>query len=423
MQFTVSRGTHDILPEEMEYWHHIESTSRSLFELYHFYEMRTPIFEDSALFERSIGVGTDIVEKEMYTFTDKGGRSLTLRPEGTASVVRAYIEHAYHKKQKQTKLYYCGPMFRYERPQSGRYRQFNQIGVEHFGNGHPFSDAEVISMGVHLFDELGLANLVVNINSVGCKVCRPVMQERLQQFVGQSSSHLCSDCQRRLATNPLRVLDCKNPKCTAYFAAMPDINVSQCNNCRDHFTAVLEYLDTLGIEFKVNPQLVRGLDYYTRTTFEIVSEQLGAQNAICGGGRYDYLVEEMGGPPTPAVGFAFGIERAVLVLKELSDIIWKRGMLIFVAPVGFAQQTRCFYLVNELRRAGIRCEMDYSKTDLKAQLKRADRIQADFVLIYGDTEAEKNEIIIKNMKQSQQIVVPYDSIVNYLKNENQKQNA
>ncbi|MCP4051022.1 MAG: histidine--tRNA ligase [bacterium] len=416
MKYAIPRGTRDILPDEIEYWHHIETASRSLFDLYNYCEIRTPIFEESSLFERSIGGTTDIVEKEMYTFNDKGNRRLTLRPEGTAPIVRAYIHHGLHKKSNNTKWYYCGPMFRYERPQAGRYRQFHQIGVEHFGNAHPFSDAEVISMGVHLFDDLGLANLMVVINSVGCKLCRPVIEERLQQFAGSSVNCLCVDCQRRLKTNPLRILDCKKPKCNTYFTGMPDIQASLCNECKDHFNSVLEYLDALRIPFKVDSHLVRGLDYYNRTTFEIVSDELGAQNAICGGGRYDYLVEQMGGSPTPAVGFAFGVERAVLVLQELSDILKKEVSLIYVAPIGFAQQTTCFYLVDELRRSGIKCSIDYSRGDIKSQLRRANKLGASYTIIYAEAEAEKGTMIIKNMKTGQQIEVPVDTIIQFFTN-------
>ncbi len=424
MKYPLSRGTKDILPEEMPFWHYIETASRSLFDLYNYQEIRTPIFEVTDLFERGIGNSTDIVEKEMYTFTDKGDRRLTLRPEGTAPIVRAYIHNGLYKKEKTSKLYYCGPMFRYERPQAGRFRQFHQIGVENLGNAHPFSDAEVISLGVHLFDELGLSGLSVSVNSVGCPVCRPVIEERLKQFIGGSLPFLCEDCQRRFHTKPLRILDCKKPTCKTYFSAMPNIQDSHCHECRDHFNSVIEYIDSLGIPFKIDTQLVRGLDYYTRTTFEIVSDQLGAQNTICGGGRYDGLVDQIGGPPTPAVGFAFGVERAVMVLKELSDLIKKKDPLIFVAPLGFAQQTRCFYLVDELRRAGLKCEMDYSKSDIKSQLKQANKLQTEFTLIYGESEAEKNTILVKHMVEGKQVEIPWENIVEYLHHEHQRlQNA
>jgi histidyl-tRNA synthetase len=413
MKYNLSRGTKDILPDEMSFWHHIESTSRSLFDFYNYHEIRTPIFEVTELFERGIGHTTDIVEKEMYTFTDKGNRRLTLRPEGTAPIVRAYIQNALHKKEANTKLYYCGPMFRYERPQAGRFRQFHQIGVENLGNAHPFSDAEVISLGVHLFDELGLSGLSVSINSVGCPVCRPVIEQRLKQFIGANLPNLCGDCQRRFDGKPLRILDCKNTTCQTYFSGMPNIEKSYCHECRDHFNSVIEYIDALHIPFQINPKLVRGLEYYTRTTFEIVSDQLGAQNALCGGGRYDGLVEKIGGPPTPAVGFAFGVERAAMILRELSDLIKPTSKMVFVAPLGFEQQTRCFYLVDELRRKGIRCEMDYSKADIKSQLKKANKLSANFTLIYGENEAQNNVIIVRNMQTATQEEISWDHIGTY----------
>ena len=415
MTYTVPRGTKDILPEEMLYWHHIEDTSRSLFDSYNYQEIRTPIFESSELFERGIGDGTDIVEKEMYTFTDKGDRRLTLRPEGTAPIVRAYTQHSAFHRQNETKLYYMGPMFRYERPQAGRYRQFHQIGIENIGVAHPFSDAEVISLGIHLFDELGITGLSVCINSVGCPVCRPVIIERLKQFLGTNLKKMCDNCQRRFKTNPLRILDCKNKVCKQYSSGLPDMTKSHCQECGDHFSSVVEYLDALNIPFTIDPKLVRGLDYYTKTTFEIVSDQLGAQNALCGGGRYNYLIEKMGGKPTPAVGFAFGVERAVMILKEYSDILPNPEKTVFVAPIGFNQQTKCFYLMNELRRAKIKCAMDYAKEDLKSQLKVANKLNADFALIFGEEEAEKQIILVKDLAKRTQEEVPLKNIVTYIK--------
>ncbi len=411
MKFSTTRGTKDILPDEIGYWQHIERVSREVFGFYNYQEIRTPVFEETGLFLRSIGDATDIVEKEMYSFIDKGDRSLTLRPECTAPIARAYLQNNFHNTQPKSKLFYSGPMFRYERPQAGRYRQFHQMGVENLGSDHPFSDAEVITLGVHLFDEIGLSGLSVNINSVGCPVCRPVIEERLKQFIGNSLPFLCGDCQRRYQNNPLRLLDCKNEKCATYLAGLPDIRSSHCQECKDHFSAVLEYIDSLGIPYHINPRLVRGLDYYTRTTFEIVSDVLGAQNAICGGGRYDYLVEQLGGPHTPAVGFAFGMERAVMILKEISETAHHESVTAFVAPIGFAQQAPCFYLMDELRRAGIRSEMDYTKTDLKTLLKQANKLNAKFTLIYGEEEAEHQQILLKDMHDGSQRTVPIKKVV------------
>jgi histidyl-tRNA synthetase len=411
MTITTPRGTQDILPNDMTFWHHIENTSRAIFNLYHYQEIRTPIFESADLFERGLGDETDIVSKEMYTFEDKGNRRLTLRPEGTAPIVRAVIQHPELIKHNQGKLYYCGPMFRYERPQAGRYRQFHQIGVENIGHAHPFTDAEVISLGLHLFDELGLPSLSVNLNSVGCPVCRPVIQERLKQFLGNTLKHLCGDCNRRYDQNPLRILDCKNTSCTPFFTGLPNIHKSLCHDCKDHFNSVVEYLDSLGIPFNIDMKLVRGLDYYSKTTFEIISDKLGAQNALCGGGRYDNFIHKMGGKPTPAVGFAFGVERAVMVLKEFSDIVKREDPLIYVAPIGFNQQTKCFNLMNDLRRAGLKCEMDYSKEDLKSQLKEANKMDAKYCLILGEEESEKDEIILKDMTARTQESIPLGQIV------------
>jgi len=414
LKYPLPRGTRDILPEEMPFWHHVEDTARTIFSAYNYQEIRTPIFELTDLFERGIGSSTDIIEKEMYTFTDKGDRRLTLRPEGTAPIARAYLQNGLGKKEPQSKLYYCGPMFRYERPQAGRYRQFYQIGVENIGNEHPFADAELISMGVHLFDEMGISGLSVSLNSVGCLVCRPVIEERLKQFLGSNLKYMCDDCNRRFSVNPLRILDCKNPTCKTYRTAIPDIHESLCHGCSDHFSAVVEYIEALGIPFQINPQLVRGLDYYTRTAFEIVSDQLGAQNALCGGGRYDGLIQHLGGPATPAVGFAFGVDRAVMILKELSDILKEKNNLIYVAPIGAPQQQRCFYLVDHLRRAGFKVEIDYSKDDIKYQLKQANKLGATRCILYGDRESETDSVIIKNMQTSDQTTVPFSDIISFL---------
>lgn len=404
MKYSLLRGTKDILPDEISYWHTIENISRNIFKLYNYQEIRTPIFEVTELFDKSIGDDTDIVTKEMYTFTDKGNRSITLRPEGTAPLVRAYLQNNYFRNLKPSKLYYIGSMFRYERPQLGRYRQFHQIGVEYLDCAHPMSDAEVISLGVHLFDEIGLSDLTVMINSVGCPVCRPVLEEQIKQFLGTSLQCLCADCQKRYQTRPLRILDCKNSNCRPYFSGLPDTLQSLCQECKDHFNSVLEYLDSLGILFKINSQLVRGLDYYTRTTFEIVSDELGSQNAICGGGRYDLLVEKLGGNKTPAVGFAFGVERAVMILKKLSETnpIETPPIDIYIAVIGEKQKSKAFFLLDELRRIGITCDSDFSKNDLKNHLKSANRLKSRLTVIYGDNEAEKNIIILKNMTTGKQ---------------------
>lgn len=408
MKYEVVRGTKDILPQDIRYWHEVERVCRDIFNAYAFEEIRTPIFEKTELFTRSIGDNTDIVEKEMYTFQDKGDRSLTLRPEGTAPIVRAYIQHNLHQYKHPSKLYYIGPMFRYERPQAGRFRQFHQVGVENIGSSSPLSDAEAISLGIHLFDALGIPDLSVSINSVGCGVCRPVIEERIKQFLGSSLKSMCSDCQRRFVKQPMRLLDCKKEKCRAYLSGLPEVRSSHCQECRDHFELVLEYLDVLGVEFEIDPRLVRGLDYYTRTTFEIISTRLGAQNAICGGGRYDTLVSQLGGKPTPAVGFAFGIERAVMLLKDLVNY-QQAGVKLYMIPIGQAQRSKCFKLLNALRRKGIKCEI--GETDsFKAQFKKALSLDSEYTLMYGEEEAEKKEAVLKNMKTRKQKSYPFRSL-------------
>lgn len=364
----------------------------------------------------SIGDDTDIVSKEMYSFKDKGDRDVTLRPEGTAAIVRAALQHHMIKPMECVKLFYNGPMFRYERPQAGRYRQFFQIGVEHLGTAEPFADAEVISLGIHLFDEMGLSGLSVKINSIGCPVCRHVIEERIRQFIGANLAYLCPDCQRRFQVNPLRILDCKSDQCRTYYMGIPDITASHCHECHDHFSAVLEYLDSLGIPFMVDPRLVRGLSYYSRTTFEIISDQLGAQNAICGGGRYDGLIQQMGGLPTPAVGFAFGVDRAVMILKDTArSLVESNSVAVFIAPLGFQQRTQCFYLLDELRRMGIVCEMSITRNELRPQLRQANRLNAKIVVIYGEAEAEQEIAIVKLMQSGTQVTVPWDSVALYCK--------
>ncbi len=415
---SVPRGTKDILPSEIPYWHLIESTARNLFDLYNYQEIRTPIFEHAELFEQGIGQGTDIVEKEMYTFTDKGDRRLTLRPEGTAPIVRAVIQHPELIHHQNAKLYYCGPMFRYERPQSGRYRQFHQVGVEYIGESNPEADIEIISMAYRFFEALGLEKLTVNVNSIGDEISRPVINEAIRQFLGNTKwleKELCPRCVPRFNQNPLRILDCKNEICNQYLSGMPDIKTLQSAACKDHFHSVIDGLKRLKIPFKVNPFLVRGLDYYTRTTFEIISDNLGAQNAICGGGRYDNLIKKMGGKSTPAIGFAFGIERIILALQAQKKVIETTQSLIFIAPFGYTYYSQGMQMLDTLRRAGFKSEMDYSqKNDLKSQLKTANKLKATFVIILGEEEALKNTIIVKNMKTGIQTEIPSKTMVKYL---------
>ncbi len=397
--FTSPRGTNDILPDVTHLWQFIENKAMWLFDLYNFKEIRTPIFESTHLFEHSIGDDTDIVEKEMYTFIDKGNRSITLRPEGTAAVVRSMIQHQLSEFLPQ-KLYYIGPMFRYERPQSGRFRQFHQIGVEYFGSDSYHADVELIAMAYQLLSSLGIPNLKVTINSIGDQISRPVINEAIRQFFGNSpwyEKKICPTCLNRFNTNPLRILDCKKQSCKAYHSGLPDIKKLQSRECQNHFNSVCEGLDHLNIPFEINPFLVRGLDYYTKTTFEIISDSLGAQNALCGGGRYNSLVKQFGGNNVPAVGFACGLERIVMLLQKNTKTKLKLTPIVSVVPIGDAQVQPCLSLAEQLRLSGIKCDVMYDKLTLKSQLKHANKINASIALIYGEDESEKQQICIKYM--------------------------
>ncbi|MDR1113702.1 MAG: histidine--tRNA ligase [Candidatus Margulisbacteria bacterium] len=406
-QYTVPRGTRDILPEETTLWQFVEQKAREIFALYNFREIRTPVFEHTELFLRGIGENTDIISKEMYTFQDRKGRNLTLRPEGTAAVVRAYLESGRHNQEPLSKLWYQGPMFRYERPQAGRYRQFHQIGCEVLGAGNAYQDTEVIAMAQHFFTALGLKNLEVHINSVGCKICRPVIKERLKSFLGNNLDNLCEDCRKRFETNPLRILDCKNPKCNDFFVGLPDISSVLCADCKAHFHDVQDYLNILQIKFKVNPRLVRGLDYYTKTVFEVISGQLGAQNAVCGGGRYDNLVQELGGPALPAVGFAFGLERAVLIMQNQNITVPETRPYILLTPLGENACGRAAVFAEKLRHSGIPAEIDVSAKGLGAKLKSANKLGVAYVYILGDDELLEKCGQLKNMQTGVQEKVAF----------------
>jgi len=398
------------LPEEIGLWQGIEKACREIFSLYNYREIRTPIFEATELFSRSIGETTDIVSKEMYTFPDRKGRSLTLRPEETAPVVRAALENNLITKDQVVKLYYLGPMFRYERPQAGRFRQFYQAGVEVFGSADPLVDAEIVIMAWQIFDKLGLKDLEVDINSVGDQKCRPQYVEKLKTYFKEHEKSLCEDCRKRLELNPLRILDCKEAGCQKYIDKAPASADNLCPECKEHFAEVVRWLGLSGIKYKVNHRLVRGLDYYTRTTFEVVSKQLGAQNAVCGGGRYDSLVEELGGKPTPAVGFAIGLDRLVEVMKsKILNPKFKQGSLLYIVTLGEEAKKQGFGILNELRNLDISADMDYLGKSLKSQLKAADQANADFTLIIGEEELKSGKAKLKNMQTAEQEEVPCDA--------------
>lgn len=396
MKISAVRGFRDILPEESTVWQVLESQARAAFAAYGFGEIIFPVVEKTELFARAIGETTDIVEKEMYTFIDRDDSSLTLRPEGTASVIRAYIEHSLLHKEPVSKLFYIGPMFRRERPQKGRYRQFHQIGAEILGRDDPLIDAELLLLLNDLFMALKL-EVSVDVNSLGCNVCRPYYRERLRAFGESKLGELCANCHARLHRNPLRILDCKEPGCRQATADAPVLIDSLCEPCRDHFARVQAYLRQEQVLFAINPRLVRGLDYYCRTSFEVIAQGLGSQNAVCGGGRYDGLVEQLGGPAVPGIGFAIGVERLVMLLQAQERQLSPQPDL-FIAPLGEAAEGQAFSLAHRLRHTGYRVELESGTRGLKAQLRRADKLGARYVLILGDQELAAGRGTIRDMQ-------------------------
>lgn len=406
------RGVKDILPNEMPLWHRLETTARRLLETSGYGEIKIPVFEATELFARSIGGATDIVEKEMYTFPDRDGKSLTLRPEGTASVMRAYIEHHLWAEAPLTKVYYVGPMFRHERPQAGRFRQFHQIGAEALGSASPLLDTEQLVLLDRLFHALGVTPTTLLLNSLGCPLCRPRYRDALKAFLATRLDQLCDACRRRYETNPLRILDCKREECRAATRDAPSITGYLGQECVQHFDAVKAALDEVGLAYRIEPRLVRGLDYYTKTAFEFTSEGLGAQNTIAAGGRYDGLVEALGGPSTPGVGFALGIERVVALLKQGSAFPRTPG--VFIAALGEAAGRRLASLLTALRDAGIRTETDYDRGSLKSQLRKADKLGARYTVILGDDEIAQAQAVVRDMDTKAQHAVALDELVAHL---------
>ena len=401
MAVTALKGFKDILPDEVAVWQRIEATARDLFRRFGFGEIRVPILEKTELFVRSIGEATDIVEKEMYTFTDRNGASLTMRPEGTAPLLRAFIEHGMHVRQPVQRFYTIGPMFRHERPQKGRLRQFHQLSVELLGSEHPRTDAEVMAMAHRLLAELGLV-ASLEINSLGCPACRPAYKAALLAFLDRRLDQLCEDCRRRSTTNPLRVLDCKSDHCQAQYGAAPSILDHLCQGCRDHFRAVEEGLAMLAIPYARNPAMVRGLDYYTRTTFELRTNALGAQSAVGAGGRYDGLVQQLGGPPLPGIGFAMGVERLVLLLSETGPGGGEEANDLFLVTLGQAAADLGFRLLHQLRLRGARAAMDHESRSLKKQMKLADKLGSRFTLMLGENELAAGRGMLKEMATGEQ---------------------
>ena len=407
------RGTYDILPEDARLWYAIESRMRDVFGSYAFTEIRTPVFEATELFVRSVGAETDIVSKEMYTFVDRDETtSLTLRPEGTAPVVRSYIENHLSDDVRAGKLFYLGPMFRRERPQKGRFRQFYQVGAEVFSmTDNPAIEAEVIEMLVLLFERLGVSELEIVVNSIGCRECRPGFVEGLKSEIERRSSALCGDCRRRGETNPLRVFDCKVPSCQSLIAELPTITDNLCSTCRDHFQRFRGYLDDRGIPYRVDKRLVRGLDYYMRTTLEIVSRSLGAQDTLVGGGRYDGLFEDLGGPATKGFGFAMGMERLILSIPDPEQLLGGPGPDYFLATIGDDAFRRATHLARILRSGGHAVHLDFDPRSLKSQMRLAGKLRARNVLIIGEDEVRNGTLTIRDMNSREQAEMTQDEFL------------
>lgn len=410
------KGTHDILPGEIEKWHYIEKMIRSTCNIYNFHEIRTPIFEHTELFHRGVGDTTDIVQKEMYTFLDKGDRSVTLRPEGTASTVRAFLEQKIYTQVQPTKFYYIGPMFRYERPQAGRFRQFHQFGVEIFGTPGPEADAEVISLAVNFYKKLGLGDLEVHLNSVGCPKCRPNHKEKLQDFFKTKLTNLCENCQNRYEKNPLRILDCKNTHCAEESIGVPTTIECLCNECEKHFLGLKLLLDKLNLKYIIDNKLVRGLDYYTKTAFEIHAPDIGAQSAVCGGGRYDELIAQCGGPSIPGVGFALGMERVFSALSAKGlELPIKTSIDVFITVVNEQANPLAFDLLYQLREQGFSVDKDSINRSLKAQMKYADKLSAKHVILIGEDELNNNYLTVRHMNDGSQEKILTNEILAYFK--------
>lgn len=415
-EYAAPRGTRDVLPSETPKWRYLESVFRETCALYGFEEIRTPTFEHTELFARNLGETTDVVAKEMYTFETKGGKKLTLRPEGTAPTVRAYVQHNLGANLPVAKLYYIGRIFRYERPQAGRYREHTQLGIEAIGSAAPAIDAEVISLAARFFTSVGVGKFDLKLNSIGCPKCRPDYRAALVQYASGEVAKLCETCVVRYEQNPLRMLDCKVESCKAVLANAPRMVEYLCEECSVHYGKVQLYLSEMGIGFVLDPTLVRGFDYYTKTAFEFVSGELGAQNAIGGGGRYDNLVEEIGGSPTPGIGFGLGLDRLLLTLDSLGvELPVDRRDIVFVAGLGDAGHEAAIKVVFDLRGGGIAAEMDYTGRSLKAQMKIADKLGARFVVIMGEDEIASGKATVRDMQSSEQQAVPLSELIGYVK--------
>lgn len=392
------KGTKDILPEEVRKWQRVEALTKSHFELYGYREIRTPVFEATELFEKGTGETTDVVTKEMYTFVDKGGRSLTLRPEYTPSVVRSIMDHSLYLKPQPMRYYFIGPMFRFDKPQKGRYRQFHQVDIEVFGEKDPAIDAEIVEMADHLMKRLEVIDTEILVNSVGCQVCRVPYRRELKLAAEKAKPDLCKDCQRKVDLNPLRIFDCKVESCRKMAEDFPKITDHLCGECEDHFKGFCRYLDLYGISYEVEPRLVRGLDYYTKTTFEIISSRLGAQDSVLGGGRYDDMMKEFGGPDICGIGFAMGVERFLSVVPDVET----KEQFVLIAYLGEPAKEAGLQLARELRREKVECLIEYKERGLKGQLSRANKLNATWVVIIGEEEVKRNRFQLKDMGSGEQ---------------------
>ena len=409
------KGTKDILPRDVYLWHHIEDAARKTAEAYAFKEIRTPVFEHTELFVRGVGDTTDIVNKEMYTFLDKGGRSITLRPEGTAGVARAFIENGLMSEALPAKMYYFISAFRYERPQAGRLREFHQFGCELYGAATPEADAEVISLAANFLKSLGLKEVSLRLNSIGCKSCRAAYHAALKEYFRPHLQNMCADCNARFEKNPMRIIDCKEEGCRRFTAGAPRMLDYLCDDCREAFEDLQKNLDALGIEYEVDPTIVRGLDYYTKTAFEFVTDAIGAQGTVCGGGRYDHLVEEVGGPPIPGVGFGLGIERLLLLMENLGvEIPEPDAVDAFIAVMGDEAKACGLKLLRELRQKGLKVQMDTLARNVKGQFKYANRLGARYTVVIGDDEIKAGVVSLKKMATSEQREVKMENLAEEL---------
>lgn len=403
------KGTKDMLPSEAYKWNYIADKLRKISEEYGIREIRTPMFEATELFERGVGETTDVVQKEMYTFEDKGGRSITLKPEGTAPAVRAFIEHSLYADAQPTKMFYFTDCFRYEKMQKGRLRQFHQYGIEVFGSQEASIDAEIISLVMRSLDELGIKGISLNINSLGCPSCRAKYNEALKEYLKSNYDDLCETCKTRFEKNPMRIIDCKEKKCKEIVKNAPIILDFICDECKEHFEKLKNYLTAMGIEYNVDPQIVRGLDYYSKTVFEVIKDGL----TICGGGRYDYLVEEIGGPKTPAMGFGLGLERLLLTLEEEGIKIEEPNRCdLFIGSMGDNAKLKAMKLAFDLRKEGLKVDIDHLGKSVKAQMKYANKIGARFTFVIGDSEIQENMVNVKRMSDGEKFEVALDNIKN-----------